>query len=161
MNTSSSNGLIMFTSLAEQDGGLLVEIYVYMYNVDPSRSWAQTPRLPSSCPWIPGSPIGGTCIYKLPRLQPHSNCWYQDSPIHSHLHTHPHTEVTGSWPGLLWSPVASPLLDTHTCTGLMPRDPRPNGLSTSLLGLPWFLHSQPLPWPLPHPAPRPLCLLSS
>ena len=53
MNTKSSNGLILFTTVAERDEGLLVEIYRYMYNVDPSSRWAQTSSLPRSCPWIP------------------------------------------------------------------------------------------------------------
>lgn len=47
-NTDSTDGLILLSSLAEKDGGLLVEIYVY--NLHPSNIWGQTLRLLRSCP---------------------------------------------------------------------------------------------------------------
>lgn len=45
MNTNSS---FLFLSLAKQDGGLLVGIYMYtcMYKVNPFSRWAQTHHLP-------------------------------------------------------------------------------------------------------------------
>lgn len=83
MNTKTTSGLILCPSLAEQDEGLKCKC-IHMYNVDPSSSWVQTPTLPSSCPWIPGSPFCSTWTCKLPRLQPHSSCSYWD-PLHPSL----------------------------------------------------------------------------
>ena len=48
----SFSGLILSPSLSEQDEGLLVGIYIHMYNVDPSSSWAQRLSLLSSYLWI-------------------------------------------------------------------------------------------------------------
>lgn len=53
-NTNNTNGLILLSSLAENEGGLLVEIYTY--NVHPSNGWDHIPHLLSSFPWVPVSP---------------------------------------------------------------------------------------------------------
>jgi len=51
--------------------------------VGPSSSCAQTPSLPSSCPWIPVSPAAGTCTHEPQRLQPRSSCEYKLLHVHS------------------------------------------------------------------------------
>ena len=65
MNTNSSKGLILYSSLVVQDEGLLVGKHTH------SRSLS----LPSSSPWILVFPVAGTWIFKLLGLQPHSSCW--------------------------------------------------------------------------------------
>lgn len=41
-------------------------------------------HLPKSCLWIPGTSVGTTCIYNLPRLQTHSRFQYKVFFTHSH-----------------------------------------------------------------------------
>ena len=78
--------------------GIYIYTHTYTYSLDPSSSWAQTLRLPSSCPWIPVSPSASTWRYKPPRLQPQFSCYYRPS--------HSHRKLSGTplvSPSLLWS----------------------------------------------------------
>lgn len=47
----------------------------HMYKVDPSSSWAEVLRLPSSCPWVPVSLSAGPWTSKPPRQHPCCSCW--------------------------------------------------------------------------------------
>ena len=61
-NTDGTNGLILLPSLAERQWKSTNEnIYVRMYKVASSSGWAQTLSLLKSCPWMPVSPVAGTC----------------------------------------------------------------------------------------------------
>lgn len=70
-----------------------------------SRSWALTP---STCPWVPVSPVSGTWTYEPPRLWLHSSCWDRCSDTHLQHHTHPHT--THCWASLLELGLATQLM---------------------------------------------------
>lgn len=48
-------------------------INIPMKYVYPWSSWVQTP---TGCAWIPASPVAGFWIYKCPRPQCYSICWY-------------------------------------------------------------------------------------
>lgn len=72
MHTSENSSLILFTSLADQNEGLLIGIYMCICT-----PWipaaAVQPRhsvCPVSCPWIPVYPFAGTGANKPRRSQP-------------------------------------------------------------------------------------------
>lgn len=58
--------------------------------VELSCSWAQVFNLPSSCLWIPVSPVAGRWTLEHPGPQPYSSCKYR------HPCTHTHTHISGS-----------------------------------------------------------------
>lgn len=78
----------------------------HVYKVDPSSSWAEVLRLPSSCPWIPVSLSAGPWTSKPPRQQPCCSCWSA------------HGLDTISWTGAPWSHICP--LCSHR--GSCPRD---------------------------------------
>lgn len=68
------SGLILLLSLAEQDGGLLVRIYICTYVQCRSPQHLGSLSLPSRCPWAPVSPVAGTWRHNPAALQPLSSC---------------------------------------------------------------------------------------
>lgn len=107
INTKS---LLQLPFLAEQDKDLLVGIYILMYNVDSSSSWAQTVSLPSSCLWTPVSPAAVTWTYKLSRPHlPYSSGRYRHACIHTHMQmgVPVHPQTPWSLQQLDWTPGSS------------------------------------------------------
>ena len=62
----STTNLILLLSVVGQHKGQLVEnIHVYIYICATWIPLAHTLGVPSSCPWIPVSPVAGTCTEPL------------------------------------------------------------------------------------------------
>ena len=112
---TNTNSFLLFLSLAEQDGGLLVGIYTYthMYKVNPSSSWAQTHHLPCNCLWIQAPGHMGHQVFSPTPLA-------GTDPL-THVCTHIQSSTADDRDSLS-PPNSQPLLwchpQTQTCTWL-------------------------------------------
>jgi len=77
--------------------------------VELSCSWAQVFNLPSSCPWIPVSPVAGRWTLEHPGQQPYSSCKYRHPCTHTRIQVVllVHTQTLWLLQRLPWTPLPS------------------------------------------------------